>query len=47
MTRTLTSKDAQQTVEIITATRPAAAVLDPDNILLDLDPSNNRKAIAQ
>ena len=46
VTRTLESKDKRQRVEVITAARPSAVVLDPDNILLDLDPSNNRRTLA-
>ena len=32
----------EQTVEMVTTERPAEAVLDPEDILIDLDPSNNR-----
>jgi aminopeptidase N len=42
-TRALTSRATRQVLEVTTAERPAEAVLDPDNVLLDLDVSNNRK----
>lgn len=42
-TRTLTARDRRQIVEITTRARPTEAVLDPDNVLLDLDASNNKK----
>ncbi len=44
-TRTLTSRDRRQTVEIVTRERPAAAVLDPDHVLLDLDPANDQRRL--
>jgi hypothetical protein len=44
-TRRLDSRERRQTVEVITAQRPTEAVLDPDEILLDLDPTNNRAAL--
>jgi hypothetical protein len=40
-TTRLTSRDRRQLVVVTTDTRPVAAVLDPDNILIDIDPSNN------
>ncbi|HEX5521676.1 MAG TPA: M1 family metallopeptidase, partial [Longimicrobiaceae bacterium] len=43
--RTLESRERAQTVEIVTATRPAEVVLDPDRTLLDIDPTNNRKVV--
>jgi hypothetical protein len=45
VTRTLTSRDTLQRVEIVTPARPTEVVLDPNNILLDLDASNNRRAV--
>ncbi|MBW3628254.1 MAG: M1 family metallopeptidase [Gemmatimonadetes bacterium] len=41
-TRVLTSRDPVQEVEVVTTTRPAEVVLDPAEILIDLDTSNNR-----
>ena len=37
--------DATQIVTVRTATRPTEVILDPDNVLIDLDPANNRKAV--
>lgn len=45
VTRTLDSRDRQQTVEVLTNARPAEAMLDPAWVLLDADRSNNRAAI--
>lgn len=42
----LASRDRRQTVEVTTRARPAEVVLDPDDVLLDLDPSNDRKAVS-
>lgn len=39
----LESRDRSQIVEVITAERPAHAVLDPDAILIDVRPENNRR----
>jgi hypothetical protein len=39
------SRERHQVVTMTTATRPAEAVLDPGNVLLDIEPANNRKAI--
>ena len=39
------SRDRSQTVTIDTQTKPVAIVLDPDHILIDLDPANNRKTL--
>lgn len=44
-TRTLDSREVRQTVEVVTADRPTEAVLDPENVLLDIDPSNDRAAV--
>lgn len=41
---TLTSREPRQTVEIVTTERPRQAVLDPEQVLLDLDPRNNRRS---
>jgi hypothetical protein len=38
----LTSRDRRQVIVVNTDTRPTAVVLDPENILIDIDPSNNR-----
>src|SRR5690606_33504559 len=43
-TRTLTSREPRQTVEVVTRERPAEVVLDPRNVLLDMNPGNNRRA---
>jgi hypothetical protein len=40
--RTLSSRDRRQTLEVITRSRPAEVVIDPDEILIDIDISNNR-----
>lgn len=42
VTRTLDSRDRRQTVEIVTAARPAEVLLDPEWVLIDMDRSNNR-----
>ncbi len=39
------SRERSQTVTVTTATRPADVVLDPDNVLIDVGPANNRKTI--
>lgn len=39
--RALTSRDRVQRVEVITDTRPTRVVLDPEEVLIDLDYSNN------
>jgi hypothetical protein len=41
----LTSRERRQLVEVVTRRRPSAAVLDPENVLLDIDPSNNAVTI--
>lgn len=45
VTRTLESRAQVQTVEVVTRQRPTEAVLDPQGLLLDLDPGNNRRAV--
>jgi aminopeptidase N len=40
--RTLSSHDRRQSLEVITRSRPAEVVIDPDDVLIDLDISNNR-----
>jgi aminopeptidase N len=45
LSRALESREREQTVEVITPARPADAVLDPDDLLLDIDPSNNRRTL--
>jgi hypothetical protein len=42
-TQRLTSRDRRQLVVVTTDTQPTEAVLDPDAILIDSDPSNNRR----
>jgi hypothetical protein len=44
-TRLLESRDRRQRVEIITRERPEEAVLDPEDVLLDIDPTNNRRPV--
>ncbi len=45
-TQTLDLGDRRSAViEIVTTSRPAEVVLDPDNVLLDLDPTNNRRVL--
>jgi hypothetical protein len=39
----LTSQDRRQIVTVQAEARPDSAVLDPHNILIDIDPSNNRR----
>ena len=43
--RMLESRDRSQTETFITSTRPTEAVVDPGDVLIDLNPDNNRKAI--
>jgi hypothetical protein len=45
VTQRLTSRERTQVVTITTAARPSEARLDPANVLLDLDPANNAKAV--
>ncbi|MFQ5688875.1 MAG: M1 family metallopeptidase [Gemmatimonadota bacterium] len=42
--RTLASHERRQVVEVVSAVRPDSVVLDPDGVLLDADPSNDRRA---
>ena len=44
-TRTLDSRERSQTVEVVTPERPEEAVLDPAEVLLDTDPSNDRRSL--
>jgi len=39
------SRDPRQTITVTTATRPDEVVLDPDNVLIDIAPANNRRTI--
>ena len=41
----LDSRERRQRVEVVTAARPAEVVLDPDVVVLDVDRSNNRRAL--
>lgn len=43
---TLTSRERRQRVELVSRERPEEAVLDPDDVLLDIDPTTNRAAVA-
>ncbi|MGH7505948.1 MAG: M1 family aminopeptidase, partial [Longimicrobiales bacterium] len=43
--RRLESRDARQTVTVTTDQRPTEVVLDPGNVLLDVEPANNRKSL--
>jgi hypothetical protein len=45
VTRTLTSRDRVQTVTVVTPDKPAGVEVDPRHLLLDFDPSNDRRAI--
>jgi aminopeptidase N len=45
VTRRLDSRDARFTATVVTRARPAEVVLDPLDVLLDLDVANNRKAM--
>jgi len=42
----LTSRERRQTVSVTTPSRPNAVTLDPDNVLIDLDPANNARDIS-
>jgi hypothetical protein len=41
----LESRERRQVAEVVTRERPREAVLDPRNVLLDVDPTNNRRAV--
>jgi hypothetical protein len=43
--RMLESRARSQTETFLTSTRPTEAVVDPGDVLIDLNPDNNRKAI--
>jgi hypothetical protein len=45
VTRRLDSQERSQVVTVDTAKRPADVTLDPDHILIDIDPANNRKPL--
>ncbi|HEV2149120.1 MAG TPA: M1 family metallopeptidase [Longimicrobiaceae bacterium] len=45
VSRTLESRERSQTVEVVTRTRPREAVLDPRQVLLDLDRTNDRAPV--
>jgi hypothetical protein len=47
VTRRVDAVDGRTVVEVRVPERPAEAVLDPRGVLLDLDPSNNRRAFPQ
>ena len=38
----LTDRAEEQVVEVVTASRPTEVVVDPEGVLIDLDPTNNR-----
>jgi hypothetical protein len=42
----LESRERHQVVEVVTRARPAEAVLDPENVLLDYDVRNNRRTVS-
>lgn len=42
-TRRLTARERRQSVEVNTPDRPTEVVLDPENVLIDIDISNNRR----
>jgi hypothetical protein len=44
-TQLLERRDSAQIVKVKTAERPAEVVLDPDDVLLDIAPENNRAAV--
>jgi hypothetical protein len=44
-TQRLENREPTQTVRVRTAARPVEVVLDPDDVLLDLTPENNRAAV--
>ncbi|HEX6925677.1 MAG TPA: M1 family metallopeptidase [Longimicrobiaceae bacterium] len=41
----LTGREREQTVEVITPSRPQAVVVDPEEVLLDINPANNRRRL--
>ncbi|MGH7467282.1 MAG: hypothetical protein ACRENP_04780 [Longimicrobiales bacterium] len=43
--RRLEAQERRQIVSINTRQRPGAVVLDPDFVLIDIDPANNRKVL--
>lgn len=45
VSRTLDSREPRQTVQVVTPERPREAVLDPRQVLLDLDRTNNRAGV--
>jgi hypothetical protein len=45
VTRRLESRERRQVVEVVTRERPVYAVLDPENVLLDFDTTNNRAVV--
>lgn len=44
-TVTLDSRERRQVAEVVSRERPREAVLDPRDVLLDIDPANNRREI--
>ena len=45
VTRRLDSQERNQVVTVDTAKRPVDVTLDPDHVLIDIDPANNRKTL--
>lgn len=43
--RVLESRDRQQVVTVVTSARPTEVLLDPEQVLIDIDIANNRKAV--
>src|SRR5690606_20725209 len=44
-TRVLNGREAEQVVVVETTVRPQEVVVDPDGVLLDMDPANNRRGL--
>ena len=43
--RELTSPGREQVVEFVTAEKPTEVIVDPDGVLFDLQPENNRRSL--
>jgi hypothetical protein len=43
----LPSGERRQSVTITTQNRPDAVTLDPENVLLDIDPANNARSLSR
>ena len=42
----LTGDGRRQELQVTTQSRPAEVVLDPENVLIDVNPSNNRSPVS-